>query len=268
MPPAGPTTPPAHAHAPLGRRRRRRRRRFLNSGAFVGTAAALARMVEAAMGYDSHDDQRAFVRYFLEHPGEVCLDHGSELFLNLYQFERELRLAPGTGAPRVPGLGTEPQVLHGNGTGGQRYYEALVAAWRRARGLPEGGGEAAAEEVRVPPAPFDVGAALFEEGAWAAAAAAFLAALQADAGSLDAQLNLGLCFSKMGMHEVALEVYIDATRLWQPGPQDAFLNAGICAVELGDPGRAETIWKEGLDANPSYAKLQDALDGLNYSVPK
>ena len=120
-----PAPPPEHAASPF---------RFLNSGAIVGAAGPFLAMLRTMKGYGSCfvSDQRCFARYFLEHPGTVALDHGAELFANLYGIRNSTFTVTISGQVTGGPSGTSPCLLHGNG-GEKPLFEALARSRLRAR---------------------------------------------------------------------------------------------------------------------------------------
>ena len=94
--------------------------------------------------------QRCFARYFLEHPGAVHLDHGADIFLNLFGVSDILRSYPGdgdgaggsgsfvfkgaaVGGQLVGGpTGSAPCMVHGNGAD-KVLIKTVARAWKLAR---------------------------------------------------------------------------------------------------------------------------------------
>jgi len=105
--------------------------RFLNSGAFAGTAAALHRMLTAVLAMPrsevhnafngKRDDGLAFTRYWLRSNGSVVLDYEGRLFLSLWRLRAGSVALGGAGADRAirPAWlsGAPACFVHDNGAG-------------------------------------------------------------------------------------------------------------------------------------------------------
>jgi hypothetical protein len=102
--------------------------RYLNSGMFIGYAAALVKIIDRILGHPATDnDQSLFSRYFVEHPDEITLDYRSELFINTSnrQYDDDLDVREGRLYNRQ--TGTWPCILHTPG----KYYGVLEYYSRR-----------------------------------------------------------------------------------------------------------------------------------------
>ena len=121
---------------------------YLNSGAFIGPAGKLRRMLREVSEYPALyiSDQRSFVRYYLRNRGEggdICLDTEGKAFFSLHSVVGECVVRKGG---RFENGGSEAAIVHGNagGEGGKKYYKALFDAVEEVRGE---GGKVRAERV-------------------------------------------------------------------------------------------------------------------------
>lgn len=136
----------AAAYAPLGSGEAFR---FLNSGQYMGYAAAVKAMLDevdldlalhyAHRGADplEVDDQRWFTRFFLanEPSGRVALDRGAKVFSTTLEVEPEdILVTPNPVAVRSALTGSDPLLMHGNGYGRATWYDAVARL--RALGWP------------------------------------------------------------------------------------------------------------------------------------
>jgi len=133
---------------------------FLNSGTWIGHAAAVKRMFklmaeDIAMHYSVTggdlvhlNDQRWFTRYHLMHPEEVALDAKGELFHTLHWTQPSQFRAMGSvgaqGTVHSSISNTTPCVLHGNGDDGKPVLDALTQMLADSKwlDLPDRGGRA------------------------------------------------------------------------------------------------------------------------------
>lgn len=91
--------------------------RYLNSGAAMGHVGDFIRIIERVGFGVTDDDQRRFTRYFLDHPGEITLDHQSQLFASLFRLGMEdFEWDAAQQRFILVETGTQPCFLHGNGT--------------------------------------------------------------------------------------------------------------------------------------------------------
>ena len=88
--------------------------RFLNSGAFMGTAGELLRILEAEIN-DGEDDQRYYTRCFLSKRYQMRLDYRCELFQCLNGALGDVRADTGSGTLFNHRTEQWPAVVHANG---------------------------------------------------------------------------------------------------------------------------------------------------------
>lgn len=88
--------------------------RFLNSGAFIGTAAALLRIIEDEIA-DHEDDQRYYTQRFLSGQYAMCLDTRCLLFQCLNGALEDVQADEGRGMLYNQRTKSHPAVIHANG---------------------------------------------------------------------------------------------------------------------------------------------------------
>ncbi len=107
--------------------------RFLNSGAFIGRAGALLRIIEADIA-DHEDDQRYYTERFLSDEYGIRLDAGCGLFQCVHGAQEDL--CPDEGRGMLYNRRTEswPAVIHANGPSKpwlEQEGRAVGGRWRR-----------------------------------------------------------------------------------------------------------------------------------------
>ena len=103
--------------------------RFLNSGAFIGKAGDLLRIVAGAID-DGDDDQGYYTERFLSGEHGMRLDHGCRLFQCLNGALEHVEVDEGRGLLHNRRLESWPCVVHANGP---------TKAWLEAQGRAVGG---------------------------------------------------------------------------------------------------------------------------------
>lgn len=225
--------------------------RFLNSGNFVGTAYYLVQLMRETVRYDSHEDQRAFTRYYLEHPDRICIDYKAELFITLFGLDYEIHMLPPLAEFWVPSSNATPISLHGNAQAGKVLYEKAVKA--RTRVL-----ETQTMEVLLPD-PFMCGIKQFSENDFSKAAVSFLRVLEQDPSNFNSRMNLGISLQNMGHWEAARAVFLETLQKYHPTSAESHFHAGNCAIVLGKPTEAVELYQSGLKLDPTHTKLSDSL---------
>ena len=107
--------------------------RFINSGAFIGSAGSLLQIIEETI--ENHeDDQRYYTEYFLSDPSRLQLDTGCILFQCLNGALEDVQADEGRGQLYNKRTETWPAVIHANGPS-KDYLEgagrAVGGRWRR-----------------------------------------------------------------------------------------------------------------------------------------
>ncbi len=97
---------------------------YLNSGAYLGRAVNLVRILSEVATYPSLEvsDQRAFQRYYLTNPTEIIIDDTGSLFRTLHMAAHNIAFdGDGFITPS-----SRPVLIHGNGQDGQKAYETFT----------------------------------------------------------------------------------------------------------------------------------------------
>lgn len=93
----------------------------LNSGTYIGRVQSVQRIIRRSMHLNrtlhTNSDQQLLTLDCIEHPQHFCVDHNSQLFLNINDFGQDLRPLVHITDRRLTYQGVQPFFLHANGNG-------------------------------------------------------------------------------------------------------------------------------------------------------
>jgi tetratricopeptide (TPR) repeat protein len=132
---------------------------------------------------------------------------------------------------------------------------------RRARRGAGGGGEAVKSAPEQAEEWYQIGCAREDAGDGDGGLAAYRKALEADAGHVEAHINLGRMLQERGEREAAMRLYERALALRPDDPLAAF-NLAVALEECGRDGEAAAAYRRAIESDPRAADAHYNLAAL------